>query len=377
MNLSDVVKLRLANQQIAGTKLKTVKDIVGWMGALQAQDFNMAKWAIGVRLPGSTERTVRESFDKGEILRTHLLRPTWHFVSADDIHWLLELTAPHIRASLRSRHKALGLTREICAESNGIIRRELAGGNLLSRKEMIAALKQAKMPLHDPQGYYHLLLNAELDGVICSGAIKEKEPTYALLTGWAPKKKTINRNEALAELAKRYFASHGPATMQDFTWWSGLPATDAKKALEMAKPDLASETIGPQLYWLAKSFSPPRAIEKDAVVLLPAFDEFILSYKDRSAAILIENQKKAISANGIFRPVILLNGQAIGTWKRTIKKNETIVGAHFFRSADKNIKDLLVKEAARYGRFLGNLQGHVVTGNVKGPLAIDIGPPKR
>jgi hypothetical protein len=377
MNLSDVAKLRLENQQLAGSKLKTVQGIVGWMGAMQAQDFNMAKWAIGVRLPGSTERTVRESLDKGEILRTHLLRPTWHFVSADDIHWLLELTAPHIKASLRSRHNALGLTREICAESNGIIRGELSGGKFLSRNEMIAALKQAKMGLNDPQAYYHLLLNAELDGVICSGAIKEKEPTYALLAGRAPKKKALNRNEALAELAKRYFTSHGPATVQDFAWWSGLPVTNAKKALEMAHPDLASETIGPQLYWLAKSFSPHDGIDKDDVVLLPAFDEFILSYKDRSAAIPRDLQKKAISANGIFRPVILLNGQAIGIWKRTIKKNEAIIGARFFRAADKKIRGLLAKEAAHYGRFLGNLQGHVETGNVKGPLAIDIGLPKR
>jgi hypothetical protein len=377
MNLSDVAKLRLENQQLAGSKLKTVKSIVGWMGAMQAQDFNMAKWAIGVRLPGSTEQAVRESFDKGEILRTHLLRPTWHFVSAEDIHWLLELTAPHIRASLRSRHKELGLTKGVIVKSNGIMERELAGGNCLSRKEMIATLKKAKMPLDDPQAYYHLLLNAELDGVICSGAMKEKESTYALLASRAPKKRTINGNEALAELARRYFASHGPATVRDFTWWSGLPATDAKKALEMVKPDLASEMIGPQMVWLAKSFSPSRGVEKDAVHLLPAFDEFIISYKDRSAAIPIDLQKKAISANGVFSPVILLNGQAIGTWKRTIKKNETIVGAHFFKAPDKWTKRLLVKEAGRYGRFLGNLQGHVVTGNVKGPLAIDIGLPKR
>lgn len=377
MNPSDVAKSRLVNQQLATAKFKTVEAVVGWMGALQAQDFNMAKWAIGVRLPGATERTVQAALDRGEILRTHVLRPTWHFVAAADIHWLLELTAPRIRASLRSRYKELGLTREIFAKSNSLIEKALADGDHLSRKEMTAVLERGKMGLADRQAFYHLLLGAELDGLICSGAVKGKEPAYALLAARAPKKKTMGRDEALAELARRYFTSHGPATVLDFAWWSGLPAADAKKSLAMAGPDLASETIGAQAVWFARAFSPSRRSGKENVRLLPAYDELIISYRDRSAAIARGVHRKAISANGLFRPVIALDGQAIGTWERAEKKAGTVIGARFFGPADKNTMDLLAKEALRYGRFCGFPRERVLTVNAADASAIDSGPPKR
>jgi hypothetical protein len=354
MNLSDISKFRLKNQQIADTKFKTVKDIVGWMGAMQAQDFSMAKWAIGVRLPGSTDKAIQESFNKGQILRTHLLRPTWHFVSEDDIYWILELTAPHIKASLKSRNKELGLTKETFDKSNEIIERVLTGGKYFTREEIIDAIEKAKIHIDNPQAYYHLILNAELDGIICSGPIKGNKQTYALLSERVSKKKILNRNEALAELAKKYFTGHGLATLQDFVWWSGLPVADARKSLELSKLEIVSEIIGSRIYWFSKSFplSYSSDTEKDAVYLLPAFDEFIISYKDRSASIPIENQKKAISSNGIFRPVIALNGQVIGVWKRTTKKNKTIIETHFFQSPNKSRKSLIEKEAATYGQFL-------------------------
>lgn len=354
MDLSDIANSRLANQQISGTKFKTVKDMVGWMGAMQAQDYRMAKWAIGVRLPGSTEQTIEASFNKGEILRTHLLRPTWHFVSADDIYWLLELTAPHIKASMKSRHKELGLTREIFANSNEIIGAALAGGRHLSREEIFAVLKKGRIHLDNPQAYVHLLMNAELDGILCSGIIKQKKQTYALLAERAAKKKIASRSNALAELAKKYFLSHGPATLQDFAWWSGLPGADARKSLELSQADLVPEIVGSQTFWFSKSFSLPssRGSKRDTMRLLPAYDEFVISYKDRRASVPIENQNKAVSSNGIFRPVIVLNGRVVGTWKRTLKKNKIIIETHFFQAANNKILSLLEKETAPYRQFL-------------------------
>jgi hypothetical protein len=195
------------------------------------------------------------------------------------------------------------------------------------------------------------MFRAELEGIVCSGSIKNKKQTYALLRERVPKSKTLNREEALANLAGRYLLSHGPATLQDFVWWSGLQVKDAKQALEMIKSKFISEKIGTQIYWFANSFSLPKT-NKKSIYLLPAYDEFIISYKDRSAAIPIENQKKAISNNGIFKPTILINGQVAGIWKRTIKEDKVIIETQFFHPTDEATKRSIKLAALKYGNFL-------------------------
>ena len=350
MNLTDIAKIRLISQQIAGTKFKTAKDIVAWMGAMQAQDYAMVKWAIGVRLPNATDRVLETAIDNGEIIRTHLLRPTWHLVSADDIYWMLELTAPQIKASLKSRHNELELSEAIFTKSNASIEKALRDGKQLTREELIAKLGKAKIATDDNRSS-HLLLRAELDGIVCSGATKGGKQTCALLAARVPKTKPLTKEEALAKLAKKYFTSHCPATLQDFVWWSGLSVGEAKHALEMIKADFVSETIDAQTYWLADFFSIPKA-GKESVYLLPAFDEFIISYKDRSASLPFENHNKTISNNGIFRPVIVVNGQVTGIWKRTIKKDQVMVETEFFKQPNKATKSLVEKAAIQFGDFL-------------------------
>lgn len=351
MKLADIAHIRLFSQQISGTNFNTVKDIVGWMGAMQAQDYSMAKWAIGARLPGSTEETVEAAIDRGEILRTHLLRPTWHFVSADDIYWMLELTAPQIKARLKYRHKQLELTEKIVARSSSIIENALAGGRHLTREELITELEKAKIAT-DNSRMYHLMLRAELDGVVCSGAPGGKKQIYALLRERVPEQKTLNRDEALAKLAYKYFSSRCPATLQDFVWWSGLSVTQAKHALEMIKSNFVSEKTGSQTYWLSNSFSIPANPEQKSVHLLPAFDEFIISYKDRTASLPLENHQKAVSNNGVFWPIIVVNGKVAGTWKRTITKEHIIVETDFFQSSDQATWRLLEKACTAFGNFL-------------------------
>ena len=350
MNLTDIAKMRLMSQQIAETKFKTAKDIVNWMGAMQAQDYIMAKWAVGVRLPNSTDQVIESAINNGEIIRTHLLRPTWHFVSADDIYWMLELTAPQIKASLKSRHKELGLSETIFAKSNTIIEKALRGGKHLIREELVNELRKAKIATNDNRAS-HLMLRAELDRIVCSGATKGGKQTYALLEERVPKIKSLAKEEALAKLARKYFASHGPATLQDFVWWSGLSVRDAKHALDMVKSDLSSEIIDSQTYWFTSFFSIPKT-DKKAVYLLPSFDEFIISYKDRSALLPFENQNKTVSNNGIFRPLIVVNGQVMGIWKRTIKKDKAIVEAKLFKQPNKTTKGLIIKASIEYGHFL-------------------------
>jgi hypothetical protein len=351
MNLVDIANFRLINQQIEQPKFKAVKELVGWMGALQAQDYGMAKWAIGLRLPNTTDQLIETAINTGEIIRTHLLRPTWHFISADDIYWMLELRATPIKASLRSRHKQLGLSEDIIAKSNTILANALRGGKHLTREELLPELTKAGIPI-DENRASHLLVLAELDGLVCSGAKKGRKQTYALLEERVPKADLPSRDKALAELANVYFNSHGPATLPDFTWWSGLSASEAIRALEMVKLKFQSETIKAQTYWFSNnhSFSPS---DRGSVYLLPAFDEFIISYTDRRAALPFESFSKAVSNNGIFHPVVVVNGQVTGIWKRTIKRDKVVMETELFQPPDQTTTRLIEKAANQYGNFLG------------------------
>ena len=202
MNVSDIARIRVRNQQIEDSGYTGVKDLVQWMGAMQAQDFIMCKWALGIRLPGSTDALVEEAVNRGEILRTHLMRPTWHLVSSDDIRWLLDLTAPHIKRSLSTRHRDLEITDKILKKSNALLLKALSGNNHLTREEIIALYIKEGISVSDNRAS-HLLLYAELEGLICSGIIKKKNPTYALLSERVPATKVISREEALGRLAAK------------------------------------------------------------------------------------------------------------------------------------------------------------------------------
>ncbi len=351
MSLSSIAYYRLYSQQLAATKIHSPKEMVAWMGAMQAQDYQMAKWAIGVRLPDSTDKEIEAAIDKGQIIRTHLLRPTWHLVSADDIYWMLELTAPHIKPAMNSNNRLLELNESIFSKCNKIIEKSLAGGNHLTRDELMAILNKAKISTESYRSI-HIMFHAELDAIVCNGVRKGKNNTYALLSERVPKKKTVPREEALAMLAKRYFSSHGPATLKDFTWWSGLRVKDARNALEMVKSNFISEKIGEDNYWLTHSFSVSKN-NASSVYSLPAFDEFLISYKDRSASFPLGNHRKAFTSNGIFRPVIVIDGHVTGVWKRTIKKDTVLIETCLFQTYTKSVKRLIEKEAEKYGKFIG------------------------
>jgi len=351
MQIKDIASLRLLNQQIQQSKISSPLDLINWMGAMQAQDFNQAKWAVGLRLPHLTEVQVEEAFNRGDILRTHLMRPTWHFVSPDDIYWLLELSAKQIKSTMKSRNRQLELTDEVFKTSQEVIIKALEGNHYLTRDELSEFLNAAGISNSD-QRLPHILMEAEIDRVICSGPMKEKKQTYALLAERIPTKKEISTDEALAILAKKYFTSHGPATVADFVWWSGLPVTDARKALEMNKSSLISETIGTDTYWFSDSISIPTS-PPDSVYLLPAFDEYLISYKNRNAAIAADHHAKAISNNGIFWPVIVVNGQISGLWKRTIKKDTALIELDHFRPHSKREILLIKKAATTFGHFSG------------------------
>ncbi len=350
MTPNEIAKLRVLNQKLTQPDFRRAEELVQWMGAMQAQDFGMVKWAVGIRIPGSTEQSVEEAIRKGEIIRTHLMRPTWHLVSAADVYWILELTAPHIKPMMRSRHKQLGLTEDIVNKSKSIIEKALQNGIHLTRDEIGQKLRTAKLVSENAQ-VTHIMMICELDLLVCSGEQKGKNQTYALLEERVAKPLSVPREEALAKLASRYFKSHGPATLQDFIWWSGLLVKDARNALELVKSGFGSIQAGLQEYWYDEAnLTIQNGIE--SVHFLPAYDEYIISYKDRSATLNLDDHKTAISNNGFFHPVIVANGKVLGTWKRIQSKGRMLIETKYFESGNVPSQQLLKDASKHYGLFL-------------------------
>ncbi|MEO5593786.1 MAG: winged helix DNA-binding domain-containing protein [Chitinophagaceae bacterium] len=350
MKLSEIAAARLSSQQIASAKFKKVKDLVAYMGALQSQDYAMSKWAIGLRLPGSTETQIEKALDKGEIIRTHVLRPTWHIIAATDIYWMLALSADKIKALMKTMDKQLGLTEKIFIKSNILIEKAMRDCNHLTREELTDVLQKAKIPTQGNR-LAHLLERAELDGIACSGKMNGNKKTYALLSERVPNKKEFSKEESLALLAKKYFTAHGPATVEDFSWWSGLTLTKARLGLEMVKSNFIAEKINEQTYWFSNDLHLP-VKHTPSVHLLPAYDEFIISYKDRTAALDAEYHKKVLTVNGIFNPAIILNGRVAGLWKRSFQNGGVHIETVFFQSTGKTIHSLVEKEANNFGQFV-------------------------
>lgn len=353
MQQFDIAITRLSSQQLTSPGFNSPKELVSWMGAMQAQDYPMARWAIGVRLPEITDPIIEAAIDGAEIIRTHLLRPTWHFVAAENIYWLLDLSAPQIKAAQSSRDRELELSETVYSKSNSIIEKVLNRGMHLTREELIAELSKAGIATNQNRAS-HLFAHAEVEKIMCSGTSRHGKPTYALLSERVPKAVVLSKEEALAKLARCYFTSRCPATLQDFTWWSGLTTGDARQALEMVKTDFNPQTIKGRTYWMTDDVATQQP-DQPSVFLLPTYDEFLISYTDRSASISIEfeHHMKEISDRGVFRPIILVNGQVAGIWKRTIKKNTLLLELDYFTKPDKIIVRLIIDAATNFGNFLG------------------------
>ena len=351
MRLKDLSTIRLFSQKIAKSEFGSATELVRWMGAMQAQDFRMATIAVAMRTPDSSNALIDKAFNNGEIIRTHIMRPTWHFVAAEDVHWMRELTAPQVKSAMRSRHRQLGFTDDIYSKSQKVIETALIDGNCMTREELEKEFSKAGILTSDNR-LVHLLLCAELNGTICSGPLKNRKQTFSLLECRVPFKKFLSREESLAELAKRYFRSHGPATIADFVWWSGLPAKDAKTALEIVKTNLSSVKLNSKEYWFDTYFETFKS-PKTSVHLLPAYDEFLISYRDRSASLGLTGNRNVISSNGIFRPVIIINGQVAGLWNCSVKDEKLNIRIGFLKAQNKLVMKLTENAAVKIGGLFG------------------------
>jgi len=342
MNRADLVGQRLRNQRLSEPEFRKPVDVVRWFGAVQSQDFEAAKWALALRMRNATNAAIEEAFNRGTILRTHVMRPTWHFVARDDIRWLLELTAPGVNVRCGSGYRMFELDDAVFKRSRKVFERALRGGKHLSRSELRGKLNESGVAANDTVRMGHILIRAELDRVVCSGPRVGKQLTYALFDERVPPAKAIDRDEAIAKLTRLYFRSHGPATLQDFVWWSGFSTADAKRGLELTGRSLEKMTIGEKVYWSIRSNEAPGHSSHTAH-LLPVYDEYFVAYKDRESVFELLGGQSTWDSLG---PAIIVNGVAAGTW------NKKSVEVKFSRTLKKTERAAIAQATTRYAEFL-------------------------
>jgi hypothetical protein len=347
----DIPHLRLYNQRIASPNLSQPGEVVGWLGAVQAQDYAGAKWAVGLRSRGATDPDIEQAFATGAILRTHLLRPTWHFVTPADIRWLLALTAPRVHALNAPYYRRLEFDQDLIRRSHDALGKELQGGQQRTREELRAVLQQAGIATAGELRMSYLMMQAELDGIVCSGPRRGKQFTYMLLEERAPHARTLEREEAVSELARRYFLSRGPATVQDFARWSGLAAIHARQGLAAVKAQLHHEAVDGQSYWFPPSM-PPGNEGAPTAYLLSIYDEYISGYKDRRAIAGASIATRLVALGNALTAIIVLDGQIVGTWKRTLRKDTVLIETKLFSSLAEAENHAITAAAHRYGAFL-------------------------
>jgi winged helix DNA-binding protein len=352
MEDNEILRLRLRNHHLLHPDFLTPEDVVSHFGAVQAQDYAAAKWSLGLRIRDATDTQIEQAFNEGKILRTHVMRPTWHFVLPEHIRWIQELTSPNVKKLMGHYNRKLELTDEVFAKSTNVIVKALTGNTYLTRQEIKKLLDA--IGIHtNVQRLAHLLMWPELDGVICSGPRRGKQFTYALLDERAPETKKIRRADSLAKLALLYITSHGPVQVKDFSWWSGLSMSDARDAFAMVgKQATIISQEGKEYYSRIASNQ-----EKVSIIprahLLSIYDEYAIAYRDRSDISNEREIERMIAMGNALTGVVIVQGKVRGTWKRILKKDHVAISLALFSSPEKEERVLLEYAAQNYGRFLG------------------------
>ena len=348
-----IPNIRLQNQQLLNPLFCQPKELVSWLGAMQAQNYSMVKWAVGMRLKSATIQTVEEALRKGEILRTHVMRPTWHLVAAEDIRWMLKLSAERVIAANESYAKGhnLDISEELYAKSYRLLEKILSGKKSLTRQEIAEHFSRLGI-VADNHRMTRFMTRAEQVGIVCSGEDKGSKCTYALLEERVPPMPELTKDESLARLARSYFRSHSPAVLQDFVWWSGLPVSDAKQAIYLIASELTTEQWKEQT-WYIHDACRTRGKLTDDIHLLPSYDEYLLGYKDRTDVLPLEHYPKAFTNNGLFFPIILHKGQVVGNWNKSAKKKGLDLEYSCFRQEADMDEAMLHQAKQKFAQFLG------------------------
>ncbi|MFL5487187.1 MAG: winged helix DNA-binding domain-containing protein [Gemmatimonadaceae bacterium] len=333
--------------------LKTATEVVARLGAVQSQDYGGAKWGVAQRTDSLTDAQIEKEIDDGEIVRTHVLRPTWHFVAAADIGWMLALTAPRVHAANAYWYRWLEVDDVVARRSRSVLTKALRDGKQLTRAELGQELARAKVQTETPQRLACIVMRAELDGLICSGPRRGKQFTYALLEERVTESTALEREAALFELARRYFMTRGPATVDDFAWWSGLTKADAKRAAEAAATHLAHESIDGRSYWFPPETRPLR-VSAPMSHLLPNYDEYIVGLKDRSAfGARLASGGVTPRTSALLGNALVINGQIVGGWRRTVVGRSVVVEPNSPIRLSEAERRAVGTSARSFGRFLG------------------------
>lgn len=349
MTTVDLLAIRLSNQFLTTQTFTNPEDIVKYLGAVQSQDFTGAKWAVGQRLRNATNEILDDAFNSGKILRTHVMRPTWHFVAPEDILWMQELTKHRVKQMMTTYNRKLDLSDEVLKKTNKLLEKMLDKNEFITRQEIKTELEKISITT-DVQKLAHIVMTAELNGTLCSGPLRGKTFTYARILRRAPQAKKLSKDEALATLLKKFIKSHGPICIKDFVWWSGLTIVESKRGFEILEKDLKSFALHNQTYWYYESnfLGIP-----DKAFLLPNYDEYAISYKIRDAfyAQTSERQLVPFGVNS-FSHMIVYRGRVIGMWKRGITDKNLTVTTELFQTINVRIKTEIEKAAIEYGKFL-------------------------
>ncbi len=356
MDVHDLLNSRLLNQQISA-RGPNPEAILKDLGAVQAQDYTAALWAVGLRCKSCSKSDVEAAVAGRKIARTWLMRGTLHFAPSSDIKWMLRLFSPRLVRTAESRDRHLGLTDETVRKTRSLFRRALRGGKHLTRSAMYEVMERGGVPASNNLGY-HMLYRAAWDGLICFGPHTGAEPTFVLADEWLPKQAPLGRKQALAEMVVRYFCSHGPATVKDFVWWSGLTVSDARLGIEKAHSKLREEIVDGTTYYVPRRPT-GKAVAQRSVYLLPAFDEYLVGYADRSAILGAKETQKwirdanvaVVHSNGIFLPTLVVEGTVAGVWKRANAKAGLTVTLLPFRKLTAEQMAEVREQVENYGRF--------------------------
>ncbi len=345
----DIAAQRLNSQHLSHPDFGSPREVVRWFGAVQAQDYYGSLYAIGLRLSNATEKTIEQAVADKNIVRTWPMRGTIHYVPAEDVRWMLTLLARRRIPRNRSAYQRAGLSEADFDQARKVLVKALSGGRLLTRAEVYQALDKAKIQTAPEQRGLHILGYWAQMGLICLGPRRGKQTTIALLDDWVPDGKSMTGEQALSELAGRYFCSHGPATLADFAWWSGLNAADARAALHAARLRLVPLTLDGRTYWSGASGNAPIKASPE-VHLLPAFDEFSVAYKDRRH---LTDPALGKEIGYGLSPSIISDGRLVGRWKRTLEKDAVQIELELLSPLNKKQRAALTAAADHYGAFVG------------------------
>lgn len=349
MNSEAIRRARLHNLHLLGNSQPAPEQVVESLVAVQAQDYAGTKWGIGLRSQGASDVSVEQACSDGRILRTHALRPTWHFVIPDDIRWLLSLTGPRVLQSSAALFRRMELDAPVLSRAMRVIEKTLEGGEC-TRDELRAPLEQAGVNTRGDLRMSYILIHAELHALVCSGARKGNQFTYALLDRRAPDARTLGPADAVAELAERYFQTRGPASLHDFAKWSGLTIKACRAGLESCRARFDEHVIDGETYW-----APPLAapVASNVAYLVSIYDEYVSSYRNRSVMGKPGLTPKLIAMGNALTGIVLLDGQIVGTWKRTLKKDSVNVAITMLTRLTKAARIAITGNAEEYARFFG------------------------